>query len=120
MPVYNRNQGNIERARVNVSQTQTQLAALELRVATEVRDAEREYVQSRHAVEGIERDLLPGAIKLREGALARYHEGEASLGDYLEARRDFNDLLRQYRDAQVRHRRSMLTLNTAVGRRLLP
>jgi outer membrane protein, heavy metal efflux system len=47
MPLYNRNQGNIRRAQVNVSQTQTQLAALELRIGTEVRQAEREYAMTR-------------------------------------------------------------------------
>ncbi len=61
LPLYNRNQGNIMRARVNVSQTRTQLAAAELKVDTDVRQAEREYYISRAAVEHIEHDLLPGA-----------------------------------------------------------
>ena len=32
----------------------------------------------------------------------------------------YNEVVRQYRDALVRHRRSMLDLNTAVGARVLP
>lgn len=120
LPLYNRNQGNILRARVNVSQTQTQLAAAELKVATEVRQAEREYYISRAAVEQIERDLLPGAKRLRDETLRRFNQGEAALVDYLLAQREYNEIVRQYRDTQVRHRQSMLSLNTAVGQRVLP
>jgi cobalt-zinc-cadmium efflux system outer membrane protein len=120
LPLYNRNQGNIQRARVNVSQTQTQLAAAELKVVTEVRQAEREYHVTRAAVEHIERDLLPGARRIRDESFRRYSQGEAALLDYLLAQRDYNDIVRQYRDTQVRHRRSMFALNTAVGVRLLP
>ena len=40
--------------------------------------------------------------------------------DYLDAQQDYNDIVRQYRDPLVRHRRSMLDLNTALGRRMLP
>ena len=59
LPLYNRNQGNIQRAKVNVSQTQAQLAAAESKVVTEVRQAEREYHVTRVAVSRIEQDLLP-------------------------------------------------------------
>jgi cobalt-zinc-cadmium efflux system outer membrane protein len=120
MPIYNRNQGNIQRARVNVSQSQTQVAALEMRVAAEVRQAEREYYITRAAVEQIERDLLPGALRLRDETLRRYTQGEEALVAYLLAQREYNEIVRQYRDTQIRHRRSMLALNTAVGLRLLP
>ena len=67
-----------------------------------------------------ERDLLPGASRIRDETLRRYNQGEAALVDYLLAQRDYNEIVRQYRDTQVRHRRSMLALNTAVGIRLLP
>jgi hypothetical protein len=39
LPIYNRNQGNIARALGNLSQTQCELAALERRVVSEVRQA---------------------------------------------------------------------------------
>ena len=43
LPLYNRNQGNIERARINVEQTKEQLALLERRLMTEVQQAMDEY-----------------------------------------------------------------------------
>ncbi len=40
--------------------------------------------------------------------------------NYLAAQREYNELVRQYRDTLVAHRRAMLKLNTVVGQRLLP
>ncbi len=35
-------------------------------------------------------------------------------------KRNYNDKGKAYLDSTVRHRKAMLTLNTAVGRRILP
>lgn len=120
LPVYNRNQGNILRARINVSQVRTELAAQEQRVVAEVRKADREYALTRAAVARIERDLLPDARRVRDTAARRFDLGEADAIAYLDALRAYNDVVRQYRDTLVRHRRAMLRLNTAVGRRIVP
>ena len=120
LPIHDRNQGNIERARINVVQTRTELASLEQQVANEVRRAERRYAITRLAQMRIERSLLSAARRGRDDALANYRSGEANVVDYLNAEGDYNELVRQYRDTVIGHRRSMLALNTAVGRRLLP
>jgi cobalt-zinc-cadmium efflux system outer membrane protein len=120
LPIYNRNQGNILRTQINISQVQMRLATLESLIASEVRHAERDYANSRNVLNQIERALLPGARMAREDALHRYGQGELGTLDYLEAEREYNDIVRQYRDTLVRHRRNMLNINTAVGRRLLP
>jgi outer membrane protein, heavy metal efflux system len=120
LPIYNRNQGNIERARLNVGQTQAELASLEQQVVAEVRKASEQYAVSRSSVESIERDLLPAAEQVLETASRLYKSGEADVVVYLNAQRDYNEVVRQYRDTLIRHRRSTLRLNTAVGQRVLP
>lgn len=120
LPIYNRNQGNIQRARHTVVQTKIQLADLERRVITEVQRAARAYAVSLASVRRLEEDILPKARENLEAGLDLYQAGEASQLAYLEAQRNFNEVSRQYRDTLVRHRRVMLQLNTAVGRRLLP
>jgi cobalt-zinc-cadmium efflux system outer membrane protein len=120
LPVYNRNQGNIQRAHLNVGQTQVQLAALERLVVSEVEQAERDYSVSRATLARVERDLLPAATQGMEDTRVLYQEGERNVVDFLYARKRYNDAVKQYRDTAIRHRRSMLGLNTAVGRRLLP
>ena len=120
LPLYNRNQGNIQRARVNVAQSQVELAEREQQVVNEVRQAEREYALTRAAVHRIEGKLIPAATRVRDDAYRLYIQGEEEAIIYLNAQREFNEASRQYRDMLVRHRRSMLRLNTAVGRRLMP
>lgn len=120
LPIYNRNQGNIARARSNAVQTRIELAALERQVANEAEEAVREFELSRDGVQELEREILPASRRVRDAAFRRFQGGEANALEYLEAQRQYNDAVRQYRDALVRHRRAMLDLNTAVGARVLP
>ncbi len=120
IPLYNRNQGEIRRATLNVAQTRTALAGVERQVMLEVERAELEYRTSRNAVERLERDILPRSERVRDAAFRRFSTGEQSVLEYLDAQRRHNDVVRQYREAALRHRRSMLHLNTVVGQRILP
>jgi cobalt-zinc-cadmium efflux system outer membrane protein len=120
MPVYNRNQGNIARAKINVTQTQVQLQSLERQVQDDVAEAVREFELSLKAMLEIEREVLPASRRVRDAARLRYLGGQTSVLEFLDAQKDFNERVRDYRDSLVRHRRAMLDLNTAVGTRLLP
>ncbi len=120
VPLFDRNQGNIQRARINVDQTRIELRTLERAIVTEVEDAHQEYTITRATTQRIERDLLPAARQVLDTNLRLYRQGEADLVLYLSAQRDYNDLVRQYRDTLARHRRSMLNVNTVTGERLLP
>ena len=120
LPVFNRNQGNIQRSKLNVSQTQTDLSSLEQRVIFEVRQADRQYAVTRTAVERIERSLLPNARLEHDRANRLYGEGKADELTFLNAEHEYDQVVRLYRDTLVRHRRAMLRLNTAVGVRIVP
>ena len=120
LPVYNRNQGGILRAKLNVTQTQIELASIERQVMSEVQIAEREYEISRKAIERIEKELLPRAALVRDDTKRLFLGGEANVVVFLNAQKDYNDTVKQYLDTMVRHRRSMLALNTALGQRVLP
>jgi cobalt-zinc-cadmium efflux system outer membrane protein len=120
MPVYNRNQGNIARAKINVTQTQVQLAQLERQVQDEVAEAGREFELSRLAVLEFDREVIPAAKRVRDAAFRRWQGGQTSILEYLDAQKEYNERVKDYRDALVRHRRAMLDLNTAVGERLVP
>jgi cobalt-zinc-cadmium efflux system outer membrane protein len=120
LPVFNRNQGNIRRARVNCAQTRLQVEELERRILNEVVREQRSLAVSDSALRRLEESTLPRAERALATSRDRLEAGEEALIDYLNALRDYNEILRQYRDVLVRHRRAMLRLNTAVGRRLLP
>jgi cobalt-zinc-cadmium efflux system outer membrane protein len=120
LPLYNRNQGNLRRAQLNVTQTQIEVADLERRVILEVHRTLREYNLTRQSAARFETSILDEARQSRDTAAESFRAGEIDQLRFLEAQRVYNDVVRQYRDLLVRHRRSMLLLNTVVGHRILP
>src|SRR5262249_49177575 len=120
LPVYNRNQGNIERARINVYQSQVQLARTERLVITEVQQAVSEYRVSGQLVESIRDQILPSLEKAIAAREELFREGDVNVYAYLDQRRKYNDTAKAYLDSLVRHRKSMHMLNVAVGRLVLP
>lgn len=119
VPIFNRNQGNIRRAEINVSQTRTELAGVERQIETEVRSAARDLETARGAVRRLETDVLPRARTIRNRTLNLFKSGEENVIGYINAQREYSEVVRQYRDALIRHRRAALKLNTAVALRIL-
>ena len=117
LPVYNRNQGNIERSRLNVVQSRIELAGIERRVLLEVSQAAREYEVSGQIVQRIRTEILPSSESFRNDRFKLFQGGETNAITYLQAQRSYNDTVKAYHDSVVRHRRSMLGLNTALGQR---
>jgi cobalt-zinc-cadmium efflux system outer membrane protein len=120
LPFFDRNQGEIARARANVTQTRMEQQSLERRIINEVRYAATEYVVSRQTVQEYEREILDGARGLRDEQAGLLTNGQASLTALLEAQTEYDEIVRDYLEALAYHRRTMLRLNTAVGQCVLP
>jgi cobalt-zinc-cadmium efflux system outer membrane protein len=120
VPLYNRNQGNVIRAKFNVTQTQIQIESAQRGVIRDVLDAAQELEQSLFAVAQFRNQIIPASTDILRSAMERLRGGDISMPEYLDAQQDFNEMVRQYRDAMIRHRRAILDLNTAVGERVLP
>jgi cobalt-zinc-cadmium efflux system outer membrane protein len=120
IPLLNRNQGNIARARQTVSQTRIETAGVERRIATEVRQAHLNYQNAKSAVERLESSVLPKARQIRDAKYRLLTTGQEQALVFLDAQREYNEIVRQYRETLVRRRRSILKLNTVVGQRLFP
>jgi outer membrane protein, heavy metal efflux system len=120
LPVYNRNQGGIARAKLNVTQSQLELQRIERQVVTEVRQALYEYEVTGRMVKRIRDELEPAARTVRDATYRLFAGGAADRIAYLNAQREYQDVVKQYLDTHIRHRRSMLALNTVVGQRIMP
>jgi outer membrane protein, heavy metal efflux system len=120
IPLYNRNQGNVTRAKINIHQSGIQVASAERVVVSDVLNAAQELEQSKVAVEQYRQEILPPAKEVLATASKRLLGGEISMDDFLDAQQDYNEYVRAYRDALIRHRTAILDLNTAVGERILP
>lgn len=120
MPIYNRNQGNIARARLNVDQTKIEVSGQEKQVAFDVYAAIVEFEISRDNMVDLNNRVIKTARRVRDSAYNKWDLGATSVLEYLDAQKDFNDLAKRLTDAVTRHRRAMLDLNTAVGIRVMP
>lgn len=120
LPIFNRNQGNIARARLNVDQTRLELEAVENQLKKQVFDACEEFRISEHAINTLEQEILPASKQVRDDTFKLFTAGELELASYLAAQREYNDAVRQYRDSMARLRRASLSINTVVGSRIVP
>ena len=116
LPVFNRNQGEIERARQERQQAETRVKAAEAGIRDEVRNAWVQYNTARDVLTNIERDLLDQAREVRDTMEYSYRRGEASLVEFLDAQRAFNDARQSYNDARADFARSLYTIDSISGK----
>lgn len=119
VPLFNRNQGNIRRAQLSREQTGLELAQLERQVETETRQAYRDFEAAREKTRRLETVILPRSRTIRDKTLAQMRGGQVDVLSYLQAQREYVDVVRQFRDSLIDLRRAALRINTVVGMRLV-
>lgn len=120
LPIYNRNQGGIERAKINVGQSQLQLNDLERQVQIDIEEAIQEFENSRRLVDALRDEVIPEATEMLVEIYRLREAGDKSIPELIGAQLEFNDKVKQYLDTAIRYRRSMLSINTVVGKRIMP
>ncbi|PWT83727.1 MAG: hypothetical protein C5B44_00135 [Acidobacteria bacterium] len=120
LPVFNRNQGEIERARLEQRQVSAKLLALEADVRTQVQTAYQQYMRAQQLLEDIETDMLQQALQVRQTMEYSYRRGEATFIDFLDAQRTFNDTMQNYNSARAEYARSLYVIDSVAGRTMGP
>jgi cobalt-zinc-cadmium efflux system outer membrane protein len=120
LPIFNRNQGGIERAKINVTQSHVQLADVERQARVDVAKALQDLEVNRREVEELRDRVVPDAGQALKDVRDLLTKGERSYSDYLNAQLDYNQIVEQYLDTAIRYRRSMLAINTVTGKRIMP
>jgi cobalt-zinc-cadmium efflux system outer membrane protein len=116
LPIFNRNQGEIARARAQQQQLNTRVQAVENDIATELTNAYAQYSTAREIVETIERQMLAQAQEVRTTTEYSYRRGEASFVEFLDAVRAFNETMQSYNDARAEYARSLYALDAISGK----
>jgi outer membrane protein, heavy metal efflux system len=116
LPLFNRNQGEIARARVQQEQLRTKVQALETEVSAEVANAYAQYSATREIVDTIEQGMLAQAQDVRTTTEYSYRRGEASFIEFLDAVRAYNETMQSYNDARAEYARSLYTLEAISGK----
>jgi len=116
LPVFNRNQGEVARARAQQQQLDAKTKALEADIGSELEAAFSEYTAARRIVERIETDMLAQARDVRTTMEYSYRRGEASFVEFLDAVRAFNDTTQSYNEARADYARSLYELDAISGK----
>ena len=120
IPVNNKNQGEIERARREGLQAELRVKALEQFILAEMENAFQQHQTSKLLLESIEKDLLAQAQEVRETMLYSYRRGEASFVEFLDAQRAFNDTVQGYNDARADYARTLFLIDSITGKVVTP
>lgn len=117
--VFNRNQGEREKAAVRESQAAQHIRAVEAQITADLRSAYAEYETRRlglsRFVDPSSEGILAEATSIKQAAEFAYRNGSTSLLELLDAERTFTDLYRAYNDAVARFEKSLALVDAAAG-----
>jgi cobalt-zinc-cadmium efflux system outer membrane protein len=116
IPVFNRNQGEIERAQREQEQIRAKIAALENDMQTEVQNAYAQYTVARDVLQRIETNMLDRSREVRQTIEYSYRRGQASFLELLDAQRAFNDTRQSYNEARADYARSLYRIEAVTGK----
>jgi len=115
LPVFDRNQGEIARARQELRQAELRVRALEASIRAEVESAYRQWQATLESLAQIEKAMLAQAREVRDITEYSYRRGEASLLEFLDAQRAFNETMQAYYEARAEYARSLYLLEASAG-----
>jgi cobalt-zinc-cadmium efflux system outer membrane protein len=115
LPIIDRNEGGIARARAEARAAESDLALQRNRVLAELEAAYRAWENARDRATAFDQGLLRQADEAQSIARAAYQEGAIELLAYLDAQRTRAEIQHQYLRALFDARVSVLQLEHAVG-----
>ena len=116
-PVFDRNQGEIARARRREQvQIDIKLRALKAEIRNELQNAYQRYVTADRVLRSISNDMIERARQVREMTESAYRHGRASFLEFVDAQRIFNDTRQYYNKARAEFARSLDRLDGAAGK----
>jgi len=120
LPAFDRNQGEIERARQELRQSELRISALEASVLAELENAYQQVLVSRKLLDDVEKRMLPQALRVRQITEYSYKRGQASLLEFLDAQRAFNETMQAYNEARAEYARGLYLLDAVSGKAVMP
>lgn len=87
IPLFDRNQGNLQQAVERAGQSRNELAATRARLAGELAQAHAQLDAARQQAEMVRQDILPGAQSAYDAAAKGFEFGKFSFLDVLDAQR---------------------------------
>ena len=118
VPIYNRNQGNIEKATAEERRTQFQRSAALLNLEAEIRQAVAELEAADENAKSVATEQLQLAESVRDSITTAYENGGRPLIDVLDAQRNYRETYSLYISTRAAYSRALYRYYAAVGQRL--
>ena len=116
LPLFNRNQGGIDRASAAIQQQQYETGRIELSVRRDVQEAYQIVQTQSEKVKALEQQYVPSARNAREIAQQSYRLGALDLIALLDSERVYREAVRSYNLALFDYQTAIFQLETAVGK----
>jgi outer membrane protein, heavy metal efflux system len=120
LPIFDRNQGEIARTRVAITQSQQLASEAAEQVMSDVVDAYEALHTNDQIVQLYRGGYVDAAQKSRDISEYAYQKGAASLLDFLDAERSYRSNQLAYRQALASYMTALEQMRQAVGTRDLP
>lgn len=120
LPVFNRDQGEILRAEREDTQNTPRATALDPSIRTEMLNVWQQYSDSKALMDELEKGMLPRAREGWQTTAYPYRRGEASLVEFLDAQRAFNDSMQTYNEARASLARSLYQIESVTATNTVP
>jgi cobalt-zinc-cadmium efflux system outer membrane protein len=115
LPFFDRNQGNVARARQEANQSDLRVRQLEQVIVGEIDIASAQYATAETILKTVEEDMLSQARDVRSITDYAYRRGEATLIEFLDAQRAFNETMLAWNEARAEYARSVFLVRATVG-----
>jgi cobalt-zinc-cadmium efflux system outer membrane protein len=119
LPVFDRNQGNIAKARSVKTQAELNLNAQRVSLRAEIDQAVQAYQAARDAVTIDDPGQLEAARNVRDKIRAAYELGGKSLFEVLDAQRAYRETYRLHIASRSGYWHALHALNAAIGKQVL-
>ena len=120
LPIFDRNQGEIQRAQFAIAQAQEQASETAQQVSTDVISAYANLQTNDQIIQLYQGGYVDQAKESRDISEYAYQKGAASLLDYLDAERTYRANQLAYRQALASYMLALEQMRQAVGARNLP
>ncbi len=118
LPVFDRNQGNIQGARAQHSKALAARQAAILRLKTGLAQAYRFLSTTHVEAEGLKNEVLPGAQKAFDAVSEGYRLGKFDLLDVLDAQRTLSQARAQYLQTQIDYQKAVSEVERLIAEKL--
>lgn len=118
LPLYNKNQGNIQEAKFRLAQAQNEQRAAELRVTTALGQAWQRLSAAQAKVTALKEKVLPSAQLTFETTSQYYSEGRLSYLEVLDAQRTLFTARAQYFRTLNDYHQGVLAVEQLIGEAL--